>query len=318
MRRLTLSIHRPVQRGRQRPVSRKRAEDSGITGRSRTEDRHDPVGEFPLEHAVPYFRAAGPLRSHRTCRRWSTTGTDSEAAPASDDAAAPEPVEPARTTHLRQTVSPELYIALSRDQQSPPGQQWGGDHGPDLVRRSSTMEWRERSTSIRDRSGIRSERHARVAGFPSGEAYKVGKAKPYFRLQRAFVRQRFDLGGESQPVSPGANELGGALTADNVTVTVGKFSVVDIFDTNLYAHDPRGDFLNWSVIDAAAFDYAADAWGYTVGGRSNGRNRGGRFGRDSSISPMFRTARRWSRASRNSRSSGKSKDATTSVGTRES
>ena len=50
-----------------------------------------------------------------------------------------------------------------------------------------------------------------------------------------------------------------------MTLTVGKFSVVDVFDTNSYAHDPRGDFLDWSVIDAAAFDYAADAWGYTVG-----------------------------------------------------
>jgi high affinity Mn2+ porin len=33
-----------------------------------------------------------------------------------------------------------------------------------------------------------------VAGFPSGEAYKVGKATPYFRLQRLFFRQTFDLG----------------------------------------------------------------------------------------------------------------------------
>jgi high affinity Mn2+ porin len=104
-----------------------------------------------------------------------------------------------------------------------------------------------------------------AAGFPSGEAYKVGKSQPYLRLQRAFLRQRFDLGGDSHAISPGANELGGTLTADNVTLTAGKFSVVDIFDTNSYAHDPRGDFLNWSVIDAGAFDYAADAWGYTVG-----------------------------------------------------
>jgi len=104
-----------------------------------------------------------------------------------------------------------------------------------------------------------------AAGFPCGEAYKVGKREPYLRLQRAFLRQRFDLGGDRQAISPGANELGGALTADNVTLTVGKFSAVDVFDTNGYAHDPRGDFLNWSVIDAAAFDYSADAWGYTVG-----------------------------------------------------
>jgi high affinity Mn2+ porin len=104
-----------------------------------------------------------------------------------------------------------------------------------------------------------------VAGFPSGEAYKVGKHRPYLRLQRAFARQRFDLGGERQALGAGPNELGGALSADNVTVTIGKFSVGDVFDTNTYAHDPRADFLNWTIIDAGAFDYAADAWGYTVG-----------------------------------------------------
>jgi high affinity Mn2+ porin len=47
--------------------------------------------------------------------------------------------------------------------------------------------------------------------------------------------------------------------------TVGKFSVTDVFDTNQYAHDPRGDFLSWAAVDAGSFDYAADAWGYTVG-----------------------------------------------------
>ena len=104
-----------------------------------------------------------------------------------------------------------------------------------------------------------------MAGFPSGEAYKIGQSRPYLKLPRAFLRQRFDLGGERTAISPAANELGGSLAADNVTFTVGKFSVVDLFDTNSYAHDPRGDFLNWSIIDAAAFDYAADAWGYTVG-----------------------------------------------------
>lgn len=83
-----------------------------------------------------------------------------------------------------------------------------------------------------------------VAGFPSGAAYKVGQSKPYLRLQRAFLRQRFDLGGESQIISDGPNEVGGAVSADNITVTVGKFSVVDVFDNNTYAHDPRADFMN--------------------------------------------------------------------------
>ncbi|MEO8937917.1 MAG: carbohydrate porin [Burkholderiaceae bacterium] len=104
-----------------------------------------------------------------------------------------------------------------------------------------------------------------VAGFPSGEAYKIGANAPYLRVPRLFVRQTFSLGGEEQAVEPLANQLGASRTADNLTVTVGKFSVVDVFDTNRFAHDPRSDFLNWSLIDAGTFDYAADAWGFTYG-----------------------------------------------------
>ena len=104
-----------------------------------------------------------------------------------------------------------------------------------------------------------------VAGFPSGEAYKVGKSEPYFRLQRLFFRQSFDLGGDAQTIEPDQNQLGTTRTADNLVVTAGKFSVTDIFDANAYAHDPKQDFLNWAIIDSAAFDYAADAWGYSYG-----------------------------------------------------
>jgi hypothetical protein len=34
-----------------------------------------------------------------------------------------------------------------------------------------------------------------VAGFPSGEAYKVGANQPYVRVHRAFLRQTINLGG---------------------------------------------------------------------------------------------------------------------------
>ena len=104
-----------------------------------------------------------------------------------------------------------------------------------------------------------------AAAFPSAEAYKVGKSAPYGRLQRLFFRQTFDLGGEEQNVKGEANQLGGSHTADKLVFTGGKFSVTDIFDTNTYAHDARGDFLNWAIVDAGAFDYAADAWGYSYG-----------------------------------------------------
>ena len=104
-----------------------------------------------------------------------------------------------------------------------------------------------------------------VAGFPSGEAYKVGSNPPYFRLPRAYFRQVIELGGEREAVGSAPNQLGKTQSSDRLTLTLGKFSSVDVFDTNRYAHDPRGDFLNWSIIDAGAFDYAADAWGYTYG-----------------------------------------------------
>lgn len=104
-----------------------------------------------------------------------------------------------------------------------------------------------------------------VAGFPSGEGYKVGRTVPYVRLQRLFYRQTFDLGGDVENVAPDLNQVAATRTADNLVITAGKFSAVDIFDTNDYAHDPRGDFLNWSVIDSGAFDYAADSWGYSYG-----------------------------------------------------
>jgi high affinity Mn2+ porin len=105
-----------------------------------------------------------------------------------------------------------------------------------------------------------------VAAFTNGEGSKVGKAVPYLRLHRLFFRQSFDLGGEVQSLEGQANQLAGSRTADNLIITLGKFSPTDIFDTNDYAHDPMHDFLNWGVIEAAPWDYAADAWGYSYGG----------------------------------------------------
>ncbi|MBS0376669.1 MAG: carbohydrate porin [Proteobacteria bacterium] len=104
-----------------------------------------------------------------------------------------------------------------------------------------------------------------LAGFPSGEAYKVGRARPYLRLPRAFLRETVALGGASEPAAGGLTSFAGPQPANRVVVTIGKFGVGDVFDASRYAHDPRGDFLNWAAIDAGTFDYAADAWGFTVG-----------------------------------------------------
>ena len=104
-----------------------------------------------------------------------------------------------------------------------------------------------------------------MAGYPSGEAYKPGQNSPHLNLARFYYRQIINMGGEILNIEYAANQLERSQTANNIILTLGKFSVTDVFDNNSYAHDPRTDFLNWSIVESGAFDYTADAWGYTKG-----------------------------------------------------
>ena len=42
-------------------------------------------------------------------------------------------------------------------------------------------------------------------------------------------------------------------------------SAEDVLDDNPYSHDPRTQFLNWSLMYTGAWDYPANARGYTYG-----------------------------------------------------
>jgi high affinity Mn2+ porin len=48
-------------------------------------------------------------------------------------------------------------------------------------------------------------------------------------------------------------------------MTPGKFAVTDFFHNNAYSHDPRTQFMNWSLMANGAWDYPADTRGYTIG-----------------------------------------------------
>jgi high affinity Mn2+ porin len=56
------------------------------------------------------------------------------------------------------------------------------------------------------------------------------------------------------------------MPAKRLVITLGKFSITDIFDANAYSHDPRTQFMNWSLMSSGAWDYPADVKGYTWGG----------------------------------------------------
>ena len=104
-----------------------------------------------------------------------------------------------------------------------------------------------------------------AAAFPNGEAQKGGTEMPIGYVARLFLRQVIGFGGETETVKDDFNQLGGARDVNRLTLTVGKLSVSDIFDTNSYANDPRSDFFNWAMWDATSFDYAANLKGYTWG-----------------------------------------------------
>jgi high affinity Mn2+ porin len=104
-----------------------------------------------------------------------------------------------------------------------------------------------------------------LGGPSNGEAQKGGGPTPSLYLARAFIRQTIALGGESMAVKSGANQLASTVAHRRLVVTVGNLSVLDVFDPNGLTHDARTQFLNWALLTHGAFDYAADARGYTWG-----------------------------------------------------
>jgi high affinity Mn2+ porin len=104
-----------------------------------------------------------------------------------------------------------------------------------------------------------------VEGFPNGEAEKGGEQTPKPNVARLFLRQIFGLGGPQENIEDDQNQLAGPVDVSRVTVTAGKFAPSDIFDDNQYAHDPRTQFLNSDFWESVAWDYPADAKGFTDG-----------------------------------------------------
>ncbi|MEQ1836604.1 MAG: carbohydrate porin [Candidatus Nitrotoga sp.] len=98
-----------------------------------------------------------------------------------------------------------------------------------------------------------------LGGLSNGEIARTSEPNPKLYMARAFLRQSWGLGDIQDAVDSGANQLAGKIYQRQIVLTVGKLSVTDIFDNNVYSHDPRTQFINWSLMTAGAYDYAADA-----------------------------------------------------------
>ncbi len=104
-----------------------------------------------------------------------------------------------------------------------------------------------------------------VAGFPNGETFRVGGVQNKLYIGRLYFKQNFEWGKEKDTLEDDANQLAGIKSKRYFSVTVGKFGMADFFDANAFSHDPRMQFLNWSLMGNGAWDYPANTRGYTMG-----------------------------------------------------
>ncbi len=113
-------------------------------------------------------------------------------------------------------------------------------------------------------SGISATRG--MAGFPNGETYRIGSPIPTLYLARLYWQETFPLTHSAYHLVPDdVNQIGGLQADSRIVIIAGKFSNTDFFDNNSYSHDPRVQFLNWSLMSNGAWDYAANVRGYTYG-----------------------------------------------------
>lgn len=113
--------------------------------------------------------------------------------------------------------------------------------------------------------GIALSHLAGLGGPTNGELAKTAGSQFKMYRARAYLRQTWNQGGEQEAVESEAGQLAGMVDKRRTVLTVGNLAVIDLFDDNRYNHDPRTQFMNWSLMTQGAFDYAADARGYSWG-----------------------------------------------------
>ena len=86
-------------------------------------------------------------------------------------------------------------------------------------------------------------------------------AEPY--LARLWLRKVIPLSDETIEIERNPLSLLTTLPVRRIDIHVGKLSLPDFFDVNSVASDSHMQFLNWTVDNNGAWDYAADTRGYT-------------------------------------------------------
>ncbi len=104
-----------------------------------------------------------------------------------------------------------------------------------------------------------------LAGFVNLDVVRnptLSKA-PY--MARIMLRQIIPLSRESVETERGPFALATRVAVRRLEFRAGKFGTADFFDNNAVGTDSHFQFMNWTVDNNGAYDYAADTRGYTYG-----------------------------------------------------
>ena len=110
-----------------------------------------------------------------------------------------------------------------------------------------------------------SQLHGLGGSVQNAELEKTGFRTPIFYTSRLFLRQTWNYGGETSRVDSGPMELAKSVASRRLVLTIGNLAIIDLFDRNAYAGDIRQQFLSMNFATYTAFDFGADARGYSWG-----------------------------------------------------
>jgi len=105
-----------------------------------------------------------------------------------------------------------------------------------------------------------------VAGFTNLDVVRNPYLSTAPYLARGEIHQTIGLTSEMTESDRGPFSLATEVPVRRFEARVGKMSLPDTFDINDVATDSHLQFMNWTVDNDGAWDYAADTRGYTVGG----------------------------------------------------
>ncbi len=110
-----------------------------------------------------------------------------------------------------------------------------------------------------------SELHGLAGSVQDAELEKNGTRQPIVYRSRFFLRETWGLGGGRTELEPGPMQLEKSADRRRFVLTAGNLAIIDLFDKNSFAGDPRQQFINMNFLTYSAYDFAADARGYSWG-----------------------------------------------------